>query len=81
MKWYVWNRLIHSDGSSSAWCDVPKTYRSKRAAHRAVADLTANSIAGFAAITPRSALHFQYVALPDGMKPRHDMVFIEKELS
>lgn len=78
MKWYVWNRHVWSDGSTSSWCDVPKTYRSKRAAHRALTDLTKVSEAAFASITPRSGIRIQYFAAPDGMVPRNDAVIRER---
>ena len=70
MKWYVWSRNIYQSGAIGGWCDQPKHYRSKRAAHRAVADLSKlDPFSGYC--KP------QYVALPEGMQPRRDSVFRE----
>jgi hypothetical protein len=70
MKWYVWSRNIYKDCVIGAWCDDPKHYRSKRAAHQAVADLSKND-----PYVPYCKT--QYVALPQGMLPHRDSVFRE----
>ena len=73
--WYVWNRMILSKGRVFGWCDVPKQYKTKRAAHMAVRDFTNNDKEFYAAHPDYSIREVQYIALPEGMKPRHDMVY------
>jgi hypothetical protein len=70
--WYVWNRVSCVPGRVYGWCDVPKQYKTKRAAHMAVRDLTYQSELSMSKITPRTLIRFEYIALPEGMKPRSD---------
>jgi hypothetical protein len=72
--WFVWNRFVSSNGYLYGWCDVPKQYKTKRAAHMAVRDLTKQSEEVLAKIRPLRVVRCEYLALPDGMTPRRDMV-------
>jgi hypothetical protein len=75
MKWYVWCRVLHTPLETGRWWDTPKQYKNKRAAHRAVADLTKDWNSG-----DRHGTRFQFFACPEGMTPRKDTIYIPKEL-
>ena len=77
-KWYVWSRYVQLDGRMSQWCDVPKTYVSKRAAHRAVADRNAPNWEKTTLLIMNGA-RLQHIALPEGMRPRPDMLIRFKD--
>jgi hypothetical protein len=72
--WYVWNRYITSKGEITAWCDVPKQYKTKKSAHLAVRDLLRQAEDTVSLMYPHSTARFEYLALPQDMKPRHDML-------
>jgi hypothetical protein len=72
--WFVWNRFVSSNGYLYGWCDVPKQYKTKRAAHMAVRDLNRQSEEIFRRIKPTTSMRCEYLAFPAGMAPRREMV-------
>lgn len=88
MKWYVWGRCTLKDGTITEWHSNPRHYKSKSAAHRGVAmrrdfvhelriHNAEQSNEHWRAVGVAS---IQYLALPDGMIPRPDTIFIPKDL-
>lgn len=71
MNWFVWSRYLLDDEQRGPWCETPKKYGSKKAAHMAVADFDKRF---FFRLHPDRVRLREHIALPEGMVPRPDTV-------